>query len=167
MRTQHNTATASRRLFLALPALAALALTMASARPASAQTTGVVHSQSYLPIIRGVTNPCTGTGVALTGILHFTSQSTLNSSGVFHLVAHQDAQLTGTDNQGNAYRGNLTDNFVLDGQVGVEQTRSITIPVIGNGVAPNFLVHFTLHLTVNADGTVTGVVTETTTTCQG
>jgi len=168
MRIQHNTSTPRRRwLFLAVPALAALAATTALPRPASAQTTGVFHSQSYLPIIQGVTNPCTGTGFPLTGADHFTSQSTLNSSGVFHLVSHQDAQLTGTDNQGNAYIGNLTDNFVLDGQVGVEQTRSITLPVIGNGAAPNFLAHFTLHFTVNADGTVTALVTELTTTCQG
>jgi len=165
MRTQHNAPIAWRRwLFLAIPALAAL---VALARPASAQTTGVVHSQSYLPIIRGVTNPCTGTGVSLTGIDHFTSQSTLNSSGVFHLVAHQDGLFTGADSQGNEYTANLTDNFVLNGQVGVEQTRSITLPVVGNGAVPNFLVHFTLHFTVNADGTVTAMVTETTTTCQG
>src|SRR5262245_20928428 len=150
MRTQHNTSTTWRRwLFLAAPALAALALTVALARPGLAQTIGVVHSQSYLPIIQGVTNPCTGTGLPLTGVDHFTSQATLNGSGVFHLVAHQDAQLTGIDSQGNAYTGNLSDNFVLNGQVGVEQTRSITLPVIGNGAVPNFLTHFTLHFTVN------------------
>src|SRR5262245_36449156 len=168
MRTQHTPPTAWRRwLFLAVPALAAVAPTVALARPASAQTTGVVHSQSYLPIIQGVTNPCTGTGFPLTGVDHFTSQSTLNSSGIFHLVAHQNAQLAGIDNQGNAYTGNLTDNFVVDSLVGVEQTRSITLPVIGNGAVPNFLAHFTLHFTVNADGTVNALVTELTTTCQG
>src|SRR5215467_11066774 len=114
MRTQHDTPTSWRRwLFLAVPALAALAPTVALA-----QTTGVVHSQNYLTIIQGVTNPCTGTGFPLTGVDHFTSQATLDSFGVFHLVAHQDAQLTGTDIQGNAYIGNLTDNFVLDGRVG-------------------------------------------------
>jgi len=50
---------------------------------------------------------------------------------------------------------------------GVEATRSFTLPIVGKGAAPNFTVHFTLHVTVNANGTVTAQVGEITTTCQG
>ena len=169
MRTQHNTATARRRwLFLAFPALAALALTVALAlvRPASAAA-GVIHFQSYLPVIAPVSNPCTGGAFLLTGVDHLTFELTLFDDGSFHSVSHQDAQLTGTDNQGNSYIGNLTDTSVFAGHAGVEVTRPFTLPIIGNGAAPNFTVHVTLHVTVNANGTVTAQVSEITTTCQG
>src|SRR5215467_12283882 len=92
---------------------------------------------------------------------------TLNQDGVLHFINHQNVQLTGFDNQGNTYIGNLTDNSAFDGQAGVEATRSFTLTIVGHGAAPNFNVHFTLHVTVNADGTVTAQVAKVTTTCQG
>src|SRR5262245_6925202 len=132
MRTQHNTATARRRwLFLAFPALV-LALTMALARPASAQR-GVFRSRVDLPIIQGVSNPCTGVGILLTGVDRFLFEITFDNAGGFHSLNHSYARLTGIDNQGNEYIATQTDTIVSDGQVGLEQTRSFTLPVVGTG----------------------------------
>jgi hypothetical protein len=105
--TDHNTATARRRwLFLAFPALAALALTVALVRPASAAAR-VIHFQSYLQIVQGESNPCSETGGSflLRGVDHLAFELTLFDDGTFHSVSHQDAQLTGTDNQGNGTSG--------------------------------------------------------------
>jgi len=168
MRTQHTVATAWRRwLFRAFPALAALALTMAMAHPASAAD-GVIHTQNYISIIKQVSNPCNGgPAFLLTGVDHMVLEVTINQDGVFQFINHQNAQLSGFDDLGNTYIGNLTDTSTFNGQAGVEATRSFSLPIIGHGGAPNFNVHFTLHVTVNADGTVTAQVAEVTTTCQG
>ena len=164
MRTQHNTATALRRwLFLAVRALAALALTV-GARPAAAQA-GVIQFRSQINAITAVST-CTGGSFLLTGIDHLVFELTLNEAGGLHVVTHQYGQLTGTDNQGNSYIGNLTDTTAFDALVTQEVTRSFTLVAVSRGAAPNFNVHFTLHVTVNADGTVTSSVSEVTSTCQ-
>ena len=58
-------------------------------------------------------------------------------------------------------------NTVFDGLVGQELTQTQTFPVVSLGAAPNFTLHTTLHFTVNANGTVTALVTDVIATCQG
>ena len=170
MRTQHNTATAPRRWrFLAFPSLAALALTVALARPASAQNF-VFHSQNYIPILQGESNPCFAGAFVLAGVAHQVLELNLDDTSldsVYHFINHENVQLTGTDDQGNKWIGNLTQNTAFDGRVGQKVTVPVTLPLVSNGTAPNFVVHATEHFTVNANGTVTTVIDNITTNCVG
>src|SRR5215813_2715687 len=106
MRTQHNTATALRRwLFRAFPALAAVALTMALARPASA-VNFVFHSQNYINVVQGESNSCIGESFVLTGVAHQVLELNLDGftlDSVFHFINHMNVQLTGSDAQGNKW----------------------------------------------------------------
>jgi hypothetical protein len=140
---------------------------LALARPASAQA-GVIHFQSYLTIIAPESNPCVGgAGFVLSGVDHLTFELTFDNAGsVFHSVSHQDGHLTGTDNQGNEYIGNLAQDTFFNGLVGQELTDILTIPIVSLGAAPNFTVHATRHFTVNADGTVTAWVNDVIAICQ-
>jgi len=168
MRTLHNTATASRRWLLrALPALAALALTMALARPASA-VNFVFHSQNYINVVQGESNSCIGESFVLTGVAHQVLELNLDGftlDSVFHFINHMDVQLTGSDAQGNKWIGNLTQSTSFTGRVGQEGTVPLTIPLVSQGSAPNFTVHAILHFTVNPDGTVTTFINDVTTIC--
>jgi len=171
MKTQHNTATGWRRWLLpAFPALAALALILAAARPASAAF--VFHSQNYIQVIQAANNPCTSTGgtVLITGVDHQVLELTLDGNSldsVFHFINHQNVQLTGIDNEGNAYSGNLIQNTAFSGRVGQESTAPLSLPLVSQGSSPNFNVHAILHFTVHADGTVTAFVNDVTAVCVG
>src|SRR5262245_18845413 len=100
MKTQHNTATAWRRsLFVAFPALAALALTVPLARPASAETF-VFHSQNYINVLQGEgSNSCIAQGFVVTRVAHQVLELNLANASldsVFHFINHTNMQLTGT-----------------------------------------------------------------------
>jgi hypothetical protein len=166
MRIQQHTATARRRWrFLAVPALAALALTVALARPASAAVTPfTVRSEANIFAIVG--NPCTGEPMVFQGVDHLLLQGVRNDDGLFHVQSYQTAELTGTDSQGNEYVAKFNLKAEFDGLVGVVQTTTITtVAVSHSGAAPNFVVHTTLHITLNPDGTVTVQVASVTANC--
>jgi len=114
-----------------------------------------------IPVLPG------GSSFLLTGVDHITFELTLFNDGSFHSLSNQNALLTGTDDQGNTYVGNLLQNTVFDGQVGQELTHTLTFPMVSKGAAPNFDVHVTLHFTVNANGTVTSQVADVNATCHG
>ena len=171
MKTQHNTATASRRWrFLAFPALAALALTLALPRPASAETF-VFHSQNYINVLQGEgSNSCIAGGFVVTGVAHQVLELNLSGASldsVFHFINHENVQLTGTDGQGNKWIGNLTQSTSFTGVVGQEITVPLSLALVSQGAAPNFIVHAILHFTVNANGTVTSSINNLTTICAG
>src|SRR5262249_57709962 len=86
---------------------------------------------------------------------------------VFHFINHLDVQLTATDGQGNKWIGNLTQSTSFTGVVGQEITVPVSLPLVSQGAAPNFIVHVTLHFTVNANGTVTTFINNLTTICAG
>ena len=167
MRTWHNPATAWRRwLFLTFPALAALALTLALAIPASAAAT-VIDINVHVPFGGPVFNPCTGGDITLSGDDHIMAHEIINDADHAEIHVHSNVHLTGTDDQGNAYIGNLEGESVLNVRVGEEATDTQSLLEISKGAAPNFTAHFTLHITANANGTITAEVDHATATCQG
>jgi len=105
--------------------------------------------------------PCANGGageeVELTGNLHDLFHVTFTPSGGFRLSVVDNPQgITGTGfTTGAKYQGTgiTRDNF--GGRVGSEETFVNNFRIIGQGPGNNFLVHENLHITVNANGTLT------------
>jgi hypothetical protein len=119
-----------------------------------------------IPVSGVVFNPCNGENVFFNGVDHFTAHLTISGIG-FHLDTHDNIHVTATGDQGNSYEGNQEDNSETNGRVGAEQTVMLVFREISKGSAPNFEVHTLLHVTVNADGTVTAFVNNFTSVCRG
>lgn len=105
--------------------------------------------------------PCANGGageeVELTGNLHDLFHVTFTPSGGFRLSVVDNPQgISGTGfTTGAKYQGTgiTRDNF--GGRVGSEETFVNNFRIIGQGPGNNFLVHENLHITVNANGTLT------------
>jgi hypothetical protein len=98
-----------------------------------------------------------GENVHVTGEIHDLFHTTLDGRGGFHLEFHQNAQgVRGIGlTTGDKYQVTGAAPLSFNGQVGFEQTFVSNLHFIGKGSASNFLLHQTLHITVNANGTVT------------
>ncbi len=85
---------------------------------------------------------------------------TLDSAGGFHIIGNANLQgITGTGlTTGDKYQATGADNFEFNGKVAEERTAAENIHFIGQGRVNNLLVHVTIHITVNADGTMTALV---------
>jgi hypothetical protein len=105
--------------------------------------------------------PCAAGGagevVVLTGALHDVFHLTLTPSGHATVRFHDNPQgVTGTGlTTGAAYRAVGVTQETMTVRIGSADTFVNSFHVIGRGPASNFTVHETLHLTVNANGTVT------------
>ncbi|HEY7125588.1 MAG TPA: hypothetical protein VH540_16650 [Ktedonobacterales bacterium] len=177
MRTWHNPATARRRwLFLAFPPLAALALTLALAVPASAAP--VVQTNVHIPISGVVSDSCTGANITFSGDYHIKSQVNYDEGAAgmgVHAHVHGNIHVTGTDDQGNEYIGNEEGETLIDGRVDedgqtvLQEETSIldTFELVSQGAAPNLTMKVLAHVTLNPNGTITALVQRITTTCQG
>ena len=178
MKTWHNPATAWRRwLFLAFPPLAALALTVALAIPASAAP--VVETNIHFPISGVFFDDCTGTDVTLSGDYHLKSQVNIVDEGTpgigVHAHVHGNLHVIGTDDQGNVYIGNEVGEQLINGRVDedveitLQEETSIldTLVLVSQGAAPNLTIKILAHLTLNPNGTITALKISQTTTCHG
>lgn len=112
--------------------------------------------------------------LTLSGDDHIMAQELINfDTDSEEIHVHENAHLTGTDDQGNAYIGNIDDQLVMtarfdaSGQGQEETSEPLTFVEISQGAAPNFIEHAALHLTLHADGTITGEVIHLSVTCQG
>lgn len=130
---------------------------------ARASALAITVSSSF-PISIDVFIPCANGGagedVVISGQLHDLFSVTISDSGDFHLDASDNpqavsgvGQITGAQYQGTGITRSdftqsgavfpITDNFVNN------------FRIIGQGPGNNFAVHDNLHVTVNADGTLT------------
>jgi hypothetical protein len=147
---------------LKLSVLIILMLMVALLGPASALAAAdsFTVSQNF-PIDILVFVPCANGGageeVELTGTLHDLFHVTFAPSGVYRFSVVDNPQgITGTGfTTGAKYQGTgiTRDNF--GGRVGYEETFVNNFRIIGQGSGNNFLVHENLHITVNANGTLT------------
>ncbi len=121
----------------------------------------------------GVPNPCLPPGemVLFSGELHTLFRLTVDPNGGFHLGIHENTQgLTGEGSlTGAKYRLNST--FDFDQELNIkslpaESTTTNAVEVIGQGQAPNFILHITIHLTINANGEVTSTVAKIDSECK-
>jgi hypothetical protein len=161
---------------LAFPPLAALALALALVMQASAAP--VIETNFHVPVSIVGTHPCTGATITISGDDHIQAQVSRDegTAGIgVHAHVHQNAHLTGTDDQGTSYIGNEADELLIngrvdaDGQIVQQEETSIldNVVLVSQGTAPNLRVKITVHVTLNPNGTITAVVDHLTMTCQG
>jgi hypothetical protein len=141
-----------RFLLVPLPLLAALMLTLWAATPSVAAATVLRQDVSGL-----LYNACAAEAVSYQGTYQMVFADT---SG--HLELH----VTGTGNKGNTYVDNEVALFSFTAKAGETLTISHTSTMISQGSAPNFLVRSNIHVTINADGTVTASFDDETSECQ-
>ena len=142
--------------------LAVVVLMVALVGPTSALAAADTFTVSQkFPIDIIVFVPCANGGagelVELTGNLHEVFHVTFTPSGGFRVSISDNPQgISGTGfTTGAKYQGTgiTRDNF--GGRVGFEETFVNNFRIIGQGSGNNFLVHENLHITVNANGTLT------------
>jgi len=117
-----------------------------------------------VPLSLTVFIPCanggSGEDVTLTGTLHILVHLTINS-GHFTFYEHFQPQgISGNGSlTGDKYQGTgVTQDMTTAGVVGSTFTLVNNFRMIGQGPGNNFLVHENLHVTVNANGTLTTFV---------
>jgi hypothetical protein len=129
-----------------------------------------VTENTKVPIDLLVGIPCNGDTVELTGSLHILSSFTINNNQVSGYDHFQPQGISGTDlTTGAKYQGTgvTQDQFSSSLVNGQAQFSSVNnFKIIGQGTAPNYLVHKNTHLTFNANGTVTANVDNFTASCR-
>ena len=108
--------------------------------------------------------PCANGGageqVDLSGSLHELFHVTVDDSGAVHVTAHDNPQgINGVgETTGAKYQATgVTEDHENQGSGGLPVTFTYVnnFRVIGQGPGNNFLFHENMHVTINADGTVT------------
>jgi len=156
------------RLVVSFLAATGLALggVAAWAAPATSSTSNI-----ELPVSGSVVNPCTGESVAWQGTAHFVVHQTVTSNGRETLSGHVNFQgIQGQGSLGNTYQVTNTANFELTASGDPAQNEFTTTAAflfVSQGPAPNFDSHTTYHVTFDANGQPTAVVTRNETSCQG
>jgi hypothetical protein len=158
-----------RLLFLSIMAslLAACGQEPTAASPSTGIRTPSLAAAAFtdnqsIPISLTVFIPCanggSGEDVTLTGDLHVLSHVTISNTGNVTVTSHFQPQgivgtgsVTGAKYQGT---GGTLETFTLKA-VGVTDAFANNFRMIGDGPGNNFLVHENIHLTVNANGTLT------------
>jgi hypothetical protein len=152
--------------------LIALALTagglVGTVAPAQARAVSL-----RVPISGVVPNPC-GQPVTVSGTIHVVGHTTEDQAGGVHFASHINAQrVQGVDASGNRYvvHNVINDRYSLNAAKGAATTDTFTraAHIIRRGEDAeddDFLLHMTLHVTINADGEVTAEVVETRIECK-
>lgn len=143
-----------------------LAIVVLSVGTVLAGSTGTaladVTGSQTIPLDTPTANPCNGEPVALQGTSTLTYRSSQSSSGGFHVDLHFDSKGSGTGAFSNPYQYSQTDQYTENTQntqppTQYESKEILNLHVVSNGAAPNFLLHVTIGITVNANGTVEAV----------
>jgi len=147
------------------PYLIALALLPAAA---SAQATPE-HENFRSPFEFSLSNPCSGELVVFNGTVSGNVTSFMDSSGQIHFTAHQLVTGRGQGALGNRY--SFSDTFNTSVMFDPDNapfviTQSIVDHVIAQGNAPNFVLHTTVHTTINANGEVTANTVNSSAECR-
>lgn len=144
-----------------------------SATPAYADTAAQpVTRVEEIPVDETLFVPCAAGGageeVHLTGKLHHLVHFIINSTGGVHFKFQSNDQgITGTGlTTGDKYHRTGATNSEFNAKVGEQTTVVDSFNIIGQGNGNNFLVHVTLHITVNANGTVTSEVFDFSVECK-
>jgi hypothetical protein len=141
-----------------------------AARPAFSALT--LTDNQVVPISLTQFIPCANGGagedVTLTGNLHILLHITIANSGNVILKEHFQPQgITGLGSvSGDKYQGTGVTQDVSTGAFGSTFTFINNFRMIGQGPGNNFQVHENLHVTVNANGTLTSFHDNFSTTCK-
>jgi hypothetical protein len=141
--------------------------TQPSSDPGTPNAAVVVNERTQT--IDTLVNDCTGEEIPLTGTIHQVISVTETGTGVFHLVIRSNWHAVGTSPTTGA-------SFVFNNvEVSIfpdiensffEGTDEFTSLFIGKGGAPNAVLRFKYHLTINANGTVTSSFEDFTISCK-
>ena len=148
-----------------LSAAATLLAVIALITPASAE----VLSNQTVPISGTVVNACNGESVAFTGQEHLLFRLTFDQNGGIHLGFNQNARATG---QGADTGATYSLNFTEGGSVTSSFPPPFSFTVVshqnflGQGNVPNFLLHETLSIAVDANGDFFATVVNMRTECR-
>jgi hypothetical protein len=121
----------------------------------------VVTTDVKVPVSMSVFIPCAagGTGelVVLQGNLHVLLRLTVTASGSIHAaMKFQPQGISGVgQTTGEKYQGTGVTQEEVNLTTGIEETIINNFRIIGQESGNNFLVHETLHITINANGAVT------------
>jgi hypothetical protein len=124
-----------------------------------------------VPIDLLVFVPCAAQGagelVQLSGPLHILFTTTIDDRGGFHSKFHNQPQgVSGTGlTTGASYNATGVTQGNFNGKVGYETTFVNNFKIVGQGPGNNFMIHETFHVTVNANGTLTAFVDQTSIVC--
>ncbi len=151
---------------IALPILVLLTVSLPVA------TAGVVTNISIPLDPFTLLVPCAlgGSGelVALTGSLHILATSTVDAAGGIHLSLQSQPQGAGGFGltSGDMYRGTGVTRMELTLVAGAQTTFVNNFNIIGVGTGNNLLIHDTVTITANADGTITQAHAVTSAECK-
>lgn len=150
-----------RRLASVLCAVCAI---VAAALPAAAvaQATPTHETFSFPYEFTGF-NPCSGESIVFSGRFSGAATTVQDPSGAIHFSAHQLLTAQGQGDFGNRYSfsDSLATSVTFDSDSApFIFTQSLVDHVIAQGNAPNYVLTTTVHSTINANGTVTAVVSE-------
>jgi hypothetical protein len=155
-----------RRLFLACILATALALPLAGAVGAAAETVTTVEQVPIAFVIPGCGEP-----IALSGTLHVVTHITSDAAGGLHLASQSNPQGVTGENlvTGARYQGTGVGRFNTNLPAGgaSEFTAVDSFKIIGRGPTDNYLVQSVFHVTINPDGTVTTEVVQGSVSCRG
>jgi hypothetical protein len=142
-------------LFTAFPLLPAVFVALVpSARSAPALAATVFNVTN--PVSFSTGNPCNGELVTVSGSVHNTFRLTFDGSGGVHVGFHANFQdVIGVGSFGNKYQIPLAANEEINARVGLEETITLSEPLVSQGSTPNFITKEDIHFTVNPNGTVT------------
>jgi len=133
-----------------------------------------ITTNDFVPFAQIALVPCAAGGagelVLISGILHLQQHITANDS---HVTIKTHAQPQGADGVGLTTGDKYSATGVTQEEDGIalqlsasEFTFINNFRIIGQGPGNNLLVHQTIHTTINANGTVTNVVDNTSVDCQ-
>ena len=138
---------------------------------------GSVNDQSASTFTTNVVIPfgfeateCGNETVVVSGRVHLVMHGTISSSGNVHAVVHVNPQnirgfgvTTGTQYLAPGMLQTVTN---MNGPAPVTETFVNNFELIGQGAAPDFMLHQNLHLTVNANGEITAAFDHFTSECK-
>jgi hypothetical protein len=117
------------------------------------------------------TNPCFPTDVVnLSGDIHIVITTTADSAGGYRVNNHLNSQLSGVSiTTGTKYVNseNKDDEWYARPPFPVIHTHTYDFLLLSQSNTPNYVLHMTMHETVNANGVPTATVDKFSMDCQG
>lgn len=157
-----------RRLALAVCFVAAL-VSVATAYPARISAAASTTTLNYtIPIDDTYYNFCTGERIATTGEFHIVVQQVTDASGATHLTfVGNTVNMQGIGDQGNTYRvsGILRQHNSPVGPAPWVYQYTDIFNLISKGGTVDFHYQVEIHMTIDANGTLTAAIENVRATC--
>jgi len=143
-------------------------LVVGAALVAVPSTAAAQSQQTTTPFAQSLFNPCTGEIVDISGTTTTTMNQRVDSRGGIHISFASVTKGTGIgQSTGVNYPYNENDMFSLQAGSATESTVRVKNRLKGPGSIDNWDLTFLLHVTLNADGTLTSFTDTFATNCRG